>query len=279
MFRLKVPREWLVQVHCSLVLVKPPVGSRQMHQALVKPPIGTKLLYQALVKPPIVTRLLHHTLVKPPINHKLLRQGLVNPRKGIGLHQRRFHDTRVLECSGDISKDVKGLADDEDRSSSDLITEGYFRRRKEEEQNKESFEGALDIFTHKDSRRRGSVEFIYAAMRNMEQFGVHKDLGSYKKLMEVFPKGKMIPDNRLQADFFHYPKQQQCATTLLLKMERNKVMPDEEIVVVMNVVMEMNVIVMMVVMMVIVIMDVMMVIIKVMPDEEMGDILLNTFGK
>ena len=46
--------------------------------------------------------------------------------------------------------------------------------------------------------------------------------------MEVFPKGKMIPENRLQADFFHYPKQQQCATSLLQKMEKNKVIPDEE---------------------------------------------------
>ena len=55
-----------------------------------------------------------------------------------------------------------------------------------------------------------------------------RDLGSYKKLMEVFPKGKMIPENRLQADFFHYPKQQQCATSLLQKMEKNKVIPDEE---------------------------------------------------
>ena len=61
-----------------------------------------------------------------------------------------------------------------------------------------------------------------------EIFPFCRDLGSYKKLMEVFPKGKMIPENRLQADFFHYPKQQQCATSLLQKMEKNKVMPDEE---------------------------------------------------
>ena len=62
----------------------------------------------------------------------------------------------------------------------------------------------------------------------MEKFGVHKDLGTYRKLMEVFPKGKMIPENRLQGDFFHYPKQQQCATSLLHKMELNKLIPDEE---------------------------------------------------
>jgi len=108
-----------------------------------------------------------------------------------------------------------------------LVTKKYFEQS-DDQRNKESFEGAVDIFTDKDSRRRGSVEFIYAAMRNMEAFGVHRDLGSYKKLMEVFPKGKMIPENRLQGDFFHYPKQQQCATTLLQKMELNKVIPDEE---------------------------------------------------
>lgn len=97
-----------------------------------------------------------------------------------------------------------------------------------DEKNKQSFEGAIDIFTHKDSRRRGSVEFIYGALRNMEHFGVHKDLASYKKVLNVFPKGRYIPENRLQADFYHYPKQQDCATRILSTMEKNKVMPDEE---------------------------------------------------
>jgi signaling intermediate in Toll pathway protein len=128
---------------------------------------------------------------------------------------RQLHVTVTLGC-------IKGPANDEDTRQSAVITRGYFDRE-QDDRNKESFEGAVDIFTHKDTRRRGSVEFIYAAMRNMEQFGVHRDLGSYKKLMEVFPKGKMIPENRLQADFFHYPKQQQCATVLLQKMEMNKV--------------------------------------------------------
>ena len=125
------------------------------------------------------------------------------------------------------SKDIKTY-DDDDYNTSALVTKKYFSQEEEQERNKESFDGAIDIFCHKDSRRRGSVEFIYAAMRNMEKFGVHRDLGTYRKLMEVFPTGKMIPENRLQGDFFHYPKQQQCATTLLQKMELNKVIPDEE---------------------------------------------------
>jgi len=133
---------------------------------------------------------------------------------------RYFSNSSVFFCS------PKGPSD-EDQKTSAVVTKKYFEYNKDEK-NRESFEGAIDIFTDKDTRRRGSVEFIYAAMRNMEAFGVHKDLGSYKKLLDVFPKGKMIPENRLQGDFFHYPKQQECATSLLLKMEINKVIPDEE---------------------------------------------------
>ena len=139
-----------------------------------------------------------------------------------------FSARRISTClAAQCSKDIKTY-DDDDYKTSALVTRKYFSEEEQEEKNKESFEGAIDIFCHKDTRRRGSVEFIYAAMRNMEKYGVHKDLGTYRKLMSVFPTGKMIPENRLQGDFFHYPKQQQCATTLLQKMELNKVIPDEE---------------------------------------------------
>ena len=77
-----------------------------------------------------------------------------------------LHTSRVVTC-------IKSPAPDENKDKSAVITRGYFDRGKED-QNKENFEGAIDIFTHKDSRRRGSVEFIYAAMRNMEHFGVHR---------------------------------------------------------------------------------------------------------
>jgi len=63
----------------------------------------------------------------------------------------------------------------------------------------------------------------------MERFGVHRDLASYKKLFNVFPKGKYVPENRLQADFFHFPRQQECALVLLSKMGKNKLIPDEEL--------------------------------------------------
>ncbi|KRT81824.1 hypothetical protein AMK59_6248, partial [Oryctes borbonicus] len=81
----------------------------------------------------------------------------------------------------------------------------------------------------RDVHRRGHVEFIYSALKNMEEYGVHKDIEVYKALIDVLPKGKFIPQNIYQAEFMHYPKQQQCAVDLLEQMEDNGVMPDPEI--------------------------------------------------
>lgn len=85
--------------------------------------------------------------------------------------------------------------------------------------NKEAFLEMINIFINKDKDRRGQVEFIYAALKYMKDFGVHKDLEVYKKLLEVFPEEKMVPRNIFQAEFMHYPKHQQCAIDLLEQME------------------------------------------------------------
>lgn len=79
----------------------------------------------------------------------------------------------------------------------------------------------IKIFESKDKHRRNHVEFIYAALKNMDAFGVQKDLATYKALINVMPKGKFIPQNIFQAEFMHYPKQQQCIIDLLEKMEDN----------------------------------------------------------
>ncbi|KAJ0177254.1 hypothetical protein K1T71_007263 [Dendrolimus kikuchii] len=93
---------------------------------------------------------------------------------------------------------------------------------------KKTYLEAVKMFEGRDTRRRGHVEFIYAALARMKEFGVEKDLEVYKALVEVLPKGKFIPTNIFQAEFMHYPKQQQCAVDLLEQMEDNKVMPDTE---------------------------------------------------
>lgn len=94
---------------------------------------------------------------------------------------------------------------------------------------KRTYMDMVHLFAEKDNvHRRGHVEFIYSALKNMESFGVHKDLEVYKAILDVLPKGRFIPTNILQSEFMHYPKQQQCAIDLLEQMEDNGVMPDTD---------------------------------------------------
>ncbi|XP_076460477.1 evolutionarily conserved signaling intermediate in Toll pathway, mitochondrial-like [Babylonia areolata] len=92
-----------------------------------------------------------------------------------------------------------------------------------------TFCSALEMYVAKEKvYRRGHVEFIYAAMENMEKFGVHRDLAVYKALLEVFPKKKMVPRSAWQVEFMHFPKQQQCAIDLMDQMEDYGVIPDHD---------------------------------------------------
>lgn len=87
--------------------------------------------------------------------------------------------------------------------------------------NRETFLQMLHMFIARDKHRRHHCEFIYAALKHMKEFGVERDLEVYKEIMHVFPKGKFIPTNMFQAEFMHYPKQQECAIYLLNEMECN----------------------------------------------------------
>jgi evolutionarily conserved signaling intermediate in Toll pathway len=100
-----------------------------------------------------------------------------------------------------------------------LIIKGAFEVNTSKDRN--SFLEMIDIYIDKAPHRRNHVEFIYAALKNMEQYGVIKDLEIYKKLIDVMPKGKFIPTNMFQVEFQHYPKQQQCIIDLLHQMEDN----------------------------------------------------------
>ena len=93
---------------------------------------------------------------------------------------------------------------------------------------KQTYIEMVKIFEKRSVHRRNHVEFIYAALRHMEEFGVNKDIAVYKALIDVMPKGKFIPTNIFQAEFMHYPRQQQCIIDLLEQMEDNGVMPDYE---------------------------------------------------
>nr|CAG4650209.1 EOG090X07J4 [Sida crystallina] len=115
--------------------------------------------------------------------------------------------------------------DDADHS---LVKSDLFGNINDQQKNKETFLAAVNMYYTRDVKRRAHVEFITSALNHMEEFGVHKDLQAYKNILDVMPKGKFIPTNLFQAEFMHYPKQQDCALKLLEQMENNGVMPDVE---------------------------------------------------
>lgn len=84
---------------------------------------------------------------------------------------------------------------------------------------KATFQKAIDVYIKSDVRRRGHVEFIYAALKKMPEFGVERDLAIYNKLLDVFPKEVFVPRNFIQRMFNHYPRQQECGVQLLEQME------------------------------------------------------------
>lgn len=100
-----------------------------------------------------------------------------------------------------------------------LMVQGQFEDVKVK--NREQFVDMVKIFEGKSVHRRNHVEFIYAALKNMREFGVNSDIEVYKALIDVMPKGKFIPTNMFQQEFMHYPKQQQCIIDLLEQMEEN----------------------------------------------------------
>lgn len=91
-----------------------------------------------------------------------------------------------------------------------------------QDKNKQTYLDMIRVFENKDKHRRNHVEFIYAALKNMELFGVNKDLAVYKALIDVMPKGKFIPENSFQVEFQHYPKQQVIFFSIqILKQQLN----------------------------------------------------------
>ncbi|KAG8188894.1 hypothetical protein JTE90_014951 [Oedothorax gibbosus] len=77
-------------------------------------------------------------------------------------------------------------------------------------------------------KKRGHIEFIYAALNHLSEFGADGDAEVYKRLMDVFPKGKMVAKSILQAEFMHFSRHQECGIYLLDHMEHEGLIPDRE---------------------------------------------------
>lgn len=129
------------------------------------------------------------------------------------------HNENENENQTENEEDKSKQYNHDQQVDKDLMVRGNFEQLTHK--NRESFLSMLHLFVERDVHRRHHVEFIYAALKHMKEFGVERDLDVYKEILDIMPKGKFVATNILQAEFMHYPKHQDCAIFLLNEMEYN----------------------------------------------------------
>ncbi|XP_035531500.1 evolutionarily conserved signaling intermediate in Toll pathway, mitochondrial [Morone saxatilis] len=140
---------------------------------------------------------------------------------------RRFHGSPACAKSRPVRAEV--INEDNKKSDGSLVTyDNLFEQVTKEAKTKATFIKVVNVFLKRDVRRRGHVEFIYAALKKMPEFGVERDLEVYNKLLDVFPKEVFVPVNFVQRMFNHYPRQQECGVQILEQMENYGIMPNIE---------------------------------------------------
>ncbi|XP_019873986.2 evolutionarily conserved signaling intermediate in Toll pathway, mitochondrial [Aethina tumida] len=82
---------------------------------------------------------------------------------------------------------------------------------------------------YKETPKVNHIKVIYQALEAMEDFKADKQLNSYKSLINLMPKNKYAAENVLQAELMHFPRHQQCVIDVLQQMEDNGIMPDKEL--------------------------------------------------
>lgn len=132
-----------------------------------------------------------------------------------------MHCSSAFCKSKSDSTDLQEIIEHEiEKKTKSLVThDELFERAARDAKSKANFNRVLDTFNKKDIRRRGHVEFIYAALKKMPEFGVERDITVYNKLLDVFPKEVFVPRNFIQRMFNHYPRQQECGVQVLEQME------------------------------------------------------------
>lgn len=90
----------------------------------------------------------------------------------------------------------------------------------------DQFSMAVDQFLIREKYRKGHVAFIRLALQRMDEFGLERDLETYNKLLQIFPKGRFKPRRMLDALWPRSLPQMELALDLLTKMEDNGVNPN-----------------------------------------------------
>lgn len=92
--------------------------------------------------------------------------------------------------------------------------------------NREQFALVLKEFMAREKYRKGHVSFIKLALHRMDEFGLEKDLLTYNRLLDIFPKGRFVARRMLDAIWPRSLPQMELALELLTKMEEHGIRPD-----------------------------------------------------
>ena len=90
--------------------------------------------------------------------------------------QRMFHLARVLTIKEKDEYHAKLVL--KEMKDKELVSREFFEDSSNK--NRETFKNAIELFNKRDIRKRGSVEFIYAALKHMKQFDCNRWV--YKRL-------------------------------------------------------------------------------------------------
>ncbi|XP_023153244.1 evolutionarily conserved signaling intermediate in Toll pathway, mitochondrial [Amphiprion ocellaris] len=165
---------------------------------------------------------------RPAVQHGALLQSASSSQPSVLQNKvlRHFHGSSAFAKNRPVPGQFH--EDDKKRDKSLVAHDDLFEQLAKDVKTKATFNKVIEVFTKKDIRRRGHVEFIYAALKKMPEFGVERDLAVYNKLLDVFPKEVFVPRNFIQRMFNHYPRQQECGVQVLEQMENYGIMPNIE---------------------------------------------------
>ena len=88
--------------------------------------------------------------------------------------------------------------------------------------NKENFKSVVDTFRSFDARNRGYLQFVEIGLKNMKKFGVEKDVEAYNILLDLFPKGPLVPTNFFQSILNFAPEPQTMGVKVMQQMEDHR---------------------------------------------------------
>ncbi|CAH8623137.1 unnamed protein product [Schistosoma guineensis] len=152
-----------------------------------------------------------------------------------------FIKSKLSEAASSQSKDSQSVPNDsewldavQEVEKSELLhwkgSDTSMTRTELRKWKKRTFLHILEMFIQRSGpSRKGFTSFIENALTKMPEYEVVDDLDCYKAVIRLFPTGRMVVKRFLQADFGHFPKQQQVMIDILSQMSRYHVLPDDEV--------------------------------------------------